>query len=254
MGRPAALPLIGSPWCTTGERSPAWRAVGVVDGPTDDRIRIPEVQAHGMLALLRTAVPCVATAITVRDRGPDSHRLLANSGYGPGTAGYLTVDFVRDDPHYALVRAGRDITLFWADIPRFDGSVLAREVLRPVGYREGTSIAIGPDHARGAALLHVSFDRPDLDPAIGPAVADFARRCADIAADQLTLQEWRLSPRELDVVRLLAHGLSNTEIADRLHITRRTVATHVEHILDKCGVSSRVAVAARAARLGLVRV
>lgn len=254
MGRPATLPLIPLPWCNAGERSPVSWAVGVVNGLTDDRADLPEVQAHGILAMLRAAVPCVATAITVRDRGPDGHRLLANSGYGPGTARYLTVDFVRDDPHYALVRAGGDITLFWADIPRFDGSVLAREVLRPVGYREGTSIAIGPDHARGAALLHVSFDRPDLDPGIGPAVAEYARRCADIAADQLALQEWRLSPRELDVVRLLAHGLSNTEIADRLHITRRTVSTHVEHILDKCGVPSRVAVAARAARLGIVRV
>ena len=231
-----------------------WRAVGVMDGLTDDRADTPEVLAHGVLAMLRAAVPCAATAITVQDDRPDTHRLLANGGYEPRTARYLTVDFVRDDPHYALVRATRGVALFWADIPRFQGSVLARSVLRPVGFREGASIAIGPDHARGAALLHVSFDQPDLDPGIRPVLAAYAQRCSDVVADQLTLQEWRLSPRELEVVRLLARGLSNAEIADKLYVTRRTVATHVEHILDKCGVSSRVAVAARAARLGLVRV
>lgn len=52
---------------------------------------------------------------------------------------------------------------------------------------------------------------------------------------------------------LIAVGLGNTEIADRLYVTRRTVATHVEHILAECGATSRVAVAARAAQLELVR-
>jgi DNA-binding CsgD family transcriptional regulator/tetratricopeptide (TPR) repeat protein len=48
-----------------------------------------------------------------------------------------------------------------------------------------------------------------------------------------------LSPREVEVLRLLAGGLSNPEIADSLIIGRRTVRTHVSNILTKLGVSSR---------------
>lgn len=254
MGRPATLPLSTPPWSNAGERSPALRAVDVVDGTTGVPGDVPETLAHGIIAMLRAAVPCVAAAITVRTGRPDTHRLLANDGYAAGTAGYLTVGFVREDPHYPMVRALGDTTLFWADVPRFDRSVLARNVLRPVGYQEGTSVAVGPDHARGAAVLHVSFDRPDLDPRIGQIVAAYARRCSEIVADQLMLEQWRLTPRELEVLRLVARGLHNGEIADRLYVTRRTVATHVEHILEKSGASSRVAVAVRAAQLGLVRV
>lgn len=225
----------------------------MVDERTEIPGDVPQTLAHGIIAMLRAAVPCAAAAITVQAGRPDTHRLLANGGYAAGTAGYLSVDFVREDPHYPIVRALPDTTLFWSDIPRFDRSVLAREVLRPVGYREGTSVAVGPEHARGAAVLHVSFDRPDLDPRIGPVVAAYARRCSEIVADQLMLEQWRLTPRELEVLRLVAQGLHNGEIADRLYVTRRTVATHVEHILEKAGASSRVAVAARATQLGLVR-
>lgn len=52
-----------------------------------------------------------------------------------------------------------------------------------------------------------------------------------------------LTPRELEVAILLADGLSNREIADRLVISLRTAETHVDHILGKLGLSSRVRVA-----------
>jgi predicted ATPase/DNA-binding CsgD family transcriptional regulator len=60
-----------------------------------------------------------------------------------------------------------------------------------------------------------------------------------------------LTARELEVLRLLADGLSNQEIATRLFITHRTVTTHVHNILGKLGVESRTAAAALAIRLGL---
>jgi DNA-binding NarL/FixJ family response regulator len=44
-----------------------------------------------------------------------------------------------------------------------------------------------------------------------------------------------LSPREREVAALLARGFSNPQIADQLAMTQRTVAAHIEHILDKLG-------------------
>jgi DNA-binding CsgD family transcriptional regulator/tetratricopeptide (TPR) repeat protein len=60
-----------------------------------------------------------------------------------------------------------------------------------------------------------------------------------------------LSAREIEVLRLVAAGRSNGEIAERLFITRKTASVHVTHILDKLGVSNRVEAAMAAARLGL---
>lgn len=60
-----------------------------------------------------------------------------------------------------------------------------------------------------------------------------------------------LSPRELDVLRLLATGKSNREIAEALFISLSTVATHVHNILTKTGCANRTEAAAFALRHGL---
>ena len=61
-----------------------------------------------------------------------------------------------------------------------------------------------------------------------------------------------LTQREVDVLRLVAVGKSNREIADNLVISLRTVAHHVTSILNKANVSNRTEAAVYAARLGLV--
>ena len=61
-----------------------------------------------------------------------------------------------------------------------------------------------------------------------------------------------LTQRELEVAQLLARGLTNKEIAQRLGITDHTVKFHLNGILRKLGVSSRTEAVVRAARLGVV--
>jgi DNA-binding NarL/FixJ family response regulator len=60
-----------------------------------------------------------------------------------------------------------------------------------------------------------------------------------------------LTPREAEVLRLLAAGHSNPEIAEALFISRATVRTHVGNILGKLGVGSRTRAADVAHRQGL---
>lgn len=62
-----------------------------------------------------------------------------------------------------------------------------------------------------------------------------------------------LTPRELDILTLLCGGFTNPEIADRLHTSRRTVATHVERVLAKLGQRYRAGATAIALEWGLVR-
>jgi DNA-binding CsgD family transcriptional regulator/tetratricopeptide (TPR) repeat protein len=63
---------------------------------------------------------------------------------------------------------------------------------------------------------------------------------------------FNLSPREYEVLAIIAEGRTNREIAERLFISERTVAVHVRNILAKLGVSGRVEATSVAIRLGLV--
>jgi len=54
--------------------------------------------------------------------------------------------------------------------------------------------------------------------------------------------------REMEVLRLVGVGLGNPEIAARLHLSRRTVETHVANLLAKTGAASRVELRSRLAR------
>jgi DNA-binding CsgD family transcriptional regulator len=57
-----------------------------------------------------------------------------------------------------------------------------------------------------------------------------------------------LTEAELRVVALAAEGLTNRQVAERLFVSRRTVATHMEHVFQKLGFSTRSRLAAEAVR------
>ena len=64
-------------------------------------------------------------------------------------------------------------------------------------------------------------------------------------------EPWRpLTVREFEVARLIAEGLTNGEIAERLDIAPKTASSHVEHILGKLGVTRRAEIAAWTATVG----
>lgn len=62
-----------------------------------------------------------------------------------------------------------------------------------------------------------------------------------------------LTEREVDVLRLVAQGLSNDDIAEKLVVSERTVRTHVSHILDKLHLANRTQMALYAVREGIAK-
>ncbi len=84
---------------------------------------------------------------------------------------------------------------------------------------------------------------------LGRAGATVPRRSGDAVAPP-DLAALGVTAREADVLRLVADGLTNREIAERLFLSPRTVEKHVERLLAKTGVQNRSQLVARAARWG----
>ena len=118
--------------------------------------------------------------------------------------------------------------------------------LRRPRRRSGTAAARGPAGRRAGRPPAQRADRDS-----GPARPDPAGRNDDASADAAPGGELGLTERELEVLRLVAAGRSNREIAAELFISPKTASVHVSNILGKLGVASRGEAAARAHTLRL---
>jgi DNA-binding response OmpR family regulator len=101
--------------------------------------------------------------------------------------------------------------------------------------------------ARISALLRRAQPAASPAPAAassnGGAAADAASKPGPLSDDALR-ERYSLTARQIEVVRLLAEGCSNAEIATRLEMSYYTARNHTEQVLGKLGVSSRAAVGA----------
>ena len=86
----------------------------------------------------------------------------------------------------------------------------------------------------------------------GPAIGAFGAAPTLPGRGEAALPE-PLSQREEEVLALIAAGLTNREIAERLVISAETAKKHVGNICDKLGVRNRTEAAARARELGLLK-
>jgi DNA-binding CsgD family transcriptional regulator len=80
---------------------------------------------------------------------------------------------------------------------------------------------------RKVEVREVTIEVPVPAPA-GPFVADRAR-----------IETLGITPRELEVLQLIAEGLSNKEMAERLFVSENTIKTHTSRVFDKLGASRR---------------
>ena len=85
---------------------------------------------------------------------------------------------------------------------------------------------------------------------LAPSIA--AKLVARVRADAASVALPALSPREREVLGLVAAGRSNPEIARTLHIGEATVKTHLLHVFEKLGVNDRTRAVTRAMELGLL--
>jgi DNA-binding NarL/FixJ family response regulator len=178
----------------------------------------------------------------------------------------------------AVRQAGRlqpDVVLMDVRMPVLDGLQATRQILRAAGpaqprvlmlttfdldeyvyeaLRAGASGFLLKD-ATAAELIHAVRVVAAGDALLAPSVtrrliAGFARQPPPSSPSAPTLEP--LTPRETEVLKLIAHGLSNTEISDTLVIAEQTTKTHVGRILAKLGLRDRAQAVVLAYETGLV--
>jgi DNA-binding NarL/FixJ family response regulator len=165
----------------------------------------------------------------------------------------------------AALRTDPDVVLLDLVMPRLDGlGALAR--LRETRARVIVLTSFGDDDKLFAALRGgaAGYLLKDVEPSelvrairsahdgqspLSPAVAT---RVVEEVAHGGTTAPGELTPRELDVLMLIARGRSNKVIARELGVAEKTVKTHVSHILGKLGLTDRTQAALYAVRQGLV--
>lgn len=218
--------------------------------------RSPAGAAYGILGLcaeeLRSCgLEYSAAAVTYLDSRTGDYRALASSGYNSHVLDFLLDGFV-SGRYFSVVREASGLPVFWQDIPRFEQSEMVLDVLRPSGYEEGASVALGCSGLGMTGVLHMSFISSSIVDYVRKPVVAASTACASVVEDQAALARVHLSPREVQVLQLVVKGAENLEIAEELFITRRTVATHLENIFVKTETNSRVQAAAQAVGWGLI--
>ena len=205
-----------------------------------------------ILESLRELIPC--DVVRYKDRSARGARVMFTAGNPRGAITQEVWEanrrYLHQDP---LVRCDRPRRLSdVVSLREWRRSALYNEVDRPMGVEHIMRLWIDPA-GRGDARLE--FDRGDRD-------HDFDER--DLAVLELLVphlrQLWRraasrreivdspaetLTPREREVVALVARGLTNREIANALWISSGTVRKHLDNVYGKLGVGSRAAVAAK---------
>ncbi len=167
-----------------------------------------------------------------------------------------------DDRDAARVKARAPLSAAYRIARQLPALPLLREVLS-LGKRARVTLPVGSADADTEALVAVGPGRAE-PVAVGPGRPAMAAgsQGPDIARDieERVLAALRtgpadtygLSPREREVLNIVAEGRTDRDIAARLFISERTVHVHVRRILAKLGVSSRTEAAGVAIRQGLV--
>jgi two-component system nitrate/nitrite response regulator NarL len=178
---------------------------------------------HGVEALPQLCAALPGSRMVMLTVSEDADDLA--QAFARGAVSYLLKTIDGDDLVEAIVRvmAGESVVS-----PEMTGKLVA-------AYRSALTVSAG-----GAEAL------PLVEPASATTITEPAAQAEPVPDPGLS----RLSPRERDILREIARGASNKEIARTLQIAETTVKIHVQHILRKLNLTSRVQAAVFASTRG----
>jgi len=159
------------------------------------------------------------------------------------------------------------VALLDVKMPGLDGTQVAHALKRD---NVGTRVVLISAHAPSdliyraislgaAAFVSKEASRDEICDTVAAVARGETRLAPDVQAELVRQIQMRgvgdrpaLSPREREVLVMIADGLSAPDVAARLHVSPATVKTHLQSLYEKLGVSDRAAAVARAMRLGLL--
>ncbi|MRX43197.1 response regulator [Agromyces kandeliae] len=176
-------------------------------------------EAVALAIELRPDLVLMDLRMPVLDGAAATERIVASVG-GTGTRVLVLTTYETDDHILAAIEAGAS----------------------------GYLLKAAPQEEILAGIRSVAAGETVLAPSIAAKLVARVRSGATAASDPAP----SLSPRELDVLRLVADGRSNPEIGRMLHIGEATVKTHLIHVFEKLEVNDRTRAVTRAMELGLL--
>ncbi|MFV8752646.1 FHA domain-containing protein [Nannocystaceae bacterium ST9] len=159
-----------------------------------------------------------------------------------------------------------DGTVVATDLRSTNGMIVNGDKLERASLSEGDVLRLGPDavlrfSVGGLEALRARSSEPAASEPFEPAASGerSIERTADgeegselIVRRRPKLEDLPLSARQIEVGRLVAVGLTNAAIAERLGISHRTVTSHLDHIYGRLGIGSRAALARWIVERGLL--
>jgi DNA-binding CsgD family transcriptional regulator len=230
--------------------------------PVFEETGLPNESRYALPALMVAATACVALGGRALGNGASGGRALSGGGYaeeirarvdglriyGPEQAAYrlTTLAEVRRAEGVLDRGAWNEAVRLWEELQRPYDLAFALVRAADAASAEG-------DRDRAAALLRRAAGLSDRlgTPLLREEIDLLARRARISLSGARPVLGPGLTPRETEVLRLLAEGRSNREIADALFISAKTASVHVSNILGKLNVSTRGEAAALAHRLHL---
>jgi DNA-binding NarL/FixJ family response regulator len=216
------------------------------DAPETQRVRVLLVDDHELVrAGLRTMLAGDSGVSVVGDAGTGAAAIARARALNPDVVllDALLPDMPGDEVCRRLLSNSPDLVV--VILTTFAEDDLVRRCVRA-----GARGYLLKDIARldlGRSLRAVMRGEAVIDSKVAPAVLAAARQ----AADNPEANE-PLNPRQKEVLRLVAEGLSNREIASRTHLSEYTVKGYVEEILERLGARNRVHAAIVATKQGLI--
>lgn len=174
------------------------------------------------------------------------------------SAGFSTLTAATGEEALRIARAENPpLALLEIELPGLDGYQVCRALRDELGLRMAIAFLsgtrTGPIDVSSGLLMGADdyFIKPFEPSELVARVGALLRRAEN--GDVLVPSSRNLTSREIEVLELLTEGLDQTDIAQKLCISPRTVGTHFEHILGKLGVHSRAQAVAAAYRERLIR-
>jgi LuxR family transcriptional regulator, maltose regulon positive regulatory protein len=195
----------------------------------------PVAEQRGLLAVAAAAAGDLVRARAEVEAASSGLSLIEARSYA--RFAHVIIRLVEEGPTPAVRAAASELVAYADAAEILDAFVIAYRAYPPLVELVAGDPAVAP--VVSAVLLQANDH----------ALARRARiRLADVPVTDSLVEA--LTPRENEVLRLMAEGLGNREIARRLFISEKTTKVHVGHIFDKLGVESRVQAVLAAQRLG----